>query len=63
MCRAFEELAEKRADEKANERELETKKEIAKRLLARGNATIEEIAEDSSLPVSVVEELAGLQFA
>ena len=56
MCKAFEDLAEKRADEKV----LEEKKDTAKRMLARGKATIEEIAEDSNLPIEVVEELANL---
>ena len=53
MCKAFEDLAEKRA--------LEEKKDIAKRMLARGKATIEEIAEDFNLPIEVVEELANLK--
>lgn len=33
------------------------KKEIARRLLSRGKATIEEIAEDAYLPVEEVEAL------
>lgn len=48
MCKAFEDLAEKRV--------LEEKKNTAKRLLARGKATVEEIAEDLNLPVETVEE-------
>lgn len=40
---------------------LEEKKATAKRLLARGKVTVEEIAEDLNLPVEVVEELENLQ--
>lgn len=59
MCRAFEELAEKRA----NERELETKKEIAKNMLKDGSISMEKVAMLSELPITVVEELANLQLA
>lgn len=59
VCKTFEDLAEKRA----NERVLEEKKASAKRLLSRGKATVEEIAEDLNLPVEVVEALANLQLA
>ena len=55
MCKAFEELAEKRA--------LEVRKDAARRMLARGKATVQEIAEDLNLPVEIVEELANLQTA
>ena len=59
MCQVFEDLAEKRA-EKAR---IEEKKALARRLIARGKLTIEEIAEDADLPIEVVRDLAGLQLA
>ena len=48
-------LAEKKA--------FEVRKENAKRMIARGKLTVEEIAEDTELPLEVVEELANLQPA
>lgn len=59
MCQVFEELAEKRA----NERAIEEKKAFARRMIARGKLTIEEIAEDADLPIEVIRDLAGLQLA
>ncbi len=53
MCQVFEELAEKRV--------VEEKKASARRLIARGKMTLEEIAEDMDLPLEEVKELAGLQ--
>ena len=55
MCQAFEDLAEKRVTEE--------KKAFARRLIARGKQTLEEIAEDTDLPIEDVKELAGLQLA
>ena len=55
MCQVFEELAEKRVTEE--------KKAFARRLIARGKQTLEEIAEDTDLPLEEVRELAGLQLA
>ena len=55
MCQIFEDLAEKRVTEE--------KKAFARRLIARGKQTMEEIAEDADLPIEVVKELAGLQLA
>lgn len=55
MCQAFEDLAEKRVTEE--------KKAFARRLIARGKQTLEEIAEDTDLPIDEVRELAGLQPA
>lgn len=55
MCQAFEDLAEKRVTEE--------KKAFARRLIARGKQTLEEIAEDTDLPIEDVRELAGLQLA
>lgn len=52
MCQIFEELAEKRVTEE--------KKAFARRLIARGKQTLEEIAEDTDLPIEEVRELAGL---
>ena len=39
----------------------ETKKQTALKLLKRGKLTVEEIAEDTGLSVTEVEQLAGLQ--
>ncbi|MCM1127806.1 MAG: hypothetical protein NC429_15205 [Lachnospiraceae bacterium] len=44
-----------------NETENETKRNTALRMLKRGKLTIEEIAEDSGLSITEVEQLAGLQ--
>lgn len=55
MCQAFEDLAEKRVAEE--------KKASARRMIARGKMTLEEIAEDTDLPLEEVRELAGLQLA
>lgn len=55
MCQVFEDLAEKRITEE--------KKAFARRLIARGKQTLEEIAEDAELPIEVVRDLAGLQLA
>lgn len=54
MCQVFEDLAEKRITEE--------KKAFACRLIARGKQTLEEIAEDTELPIEEVRELAGLQL-
>ncbi len=54
MCQIFEDLAEKRITEE--------KKAFARRLIARGKQTLEEIAEDTDLPLEEVKELAGLQL-
>ncbi len=59
MCQIFEDLAEKRAEERV----IEEKKAFARRMLARGKLTIEEIAEDADLPLEVVRDMAGLQLA
>lgn len=59
MCQVFEELAEKWAKERA----MEEKKASARRMIARGKLTLEEIAEDTDLPIEEVRELAGLQLA
>lgn len=55
MCKAFEDLAEKRV--------LEDKKASAKRMIADGKLSVEEIARYAGLPINVVEELANLQPA
>ncbi len=59
MCQVFEDLAEKRAEEAR----IEEKKAFARRLIARGKQTVEEIAEDADLPIEVVRDLADLQLA
>lgn len=58
MCQVFDDLAEKRAEKAL----MEEKKAFARRLIARGKQTVEEIAEDADLPIEVVRELAGLQL-
>lgn len=55
MCQVFEDLAERRVTEE--------KRAFARRLIARGKQTVEEIAEDADLPIEVVRDLAGLQLA
>ncbi len=47
----------------AEKKVFEQQKESAKRLIARGKLTLEEIAEDTELPLEVVEEIANLQPA
>ena len=47
----------------AEKRVTEEKKASARRLIARGKQTLEEIAEDTDLPLEEVKELAGLQLA
>ncbi len=51
MCQVFEDLAEKRITEE--------KRASARRMLAKGKLTIEEIAEYTNLPVEEVRDLAG----
>lgn len=58
-----EEKAEEKAKEIAKEKALEEKKALARRMIARGKLTLEEIAEDSDLPIEAVRDLAGLQLA
>ena len=59
MCQIFEDLAEKRAEEAR----IEEKKAFARRLIARGKLTLEEIAEDTNLSLEEVRKMAGLQLA
>ena len=67
MGQLFEDLVVKwgevRAKEIVEERALEEKKASARRMIARGKLTLEEIAEDSDLPIEAVRDLAGLQLA
>ncbi|MCI9336814.1 MAG: hypothetical protein HFH93_04590 [Lachnospiraceae bacterium] len=56
------EIAEEKAKEIVEERALEEKKASARRLIARGKLTLEEIAEDTDLSIEVVRDLAGLQL-
>ena len=58
MCKAVEELVEKRAVEIVDERVLEEKKDIVARMIAGGELSVEKIAEYFGLPIDVVEELA-----
>lgn len=55
MCQVFEDLVERRV--------MEEKRAFARRLIARGKQTVEEIAEDADLSIKVVKDLAGLQMA
>ena len=59
MCQIIEELAEKRADERA----MKEKEASARRMIASGKLTVEEIAEFAGLPIEFVRNLAGLQLA
>ena len=58
MCKALEELIEKRALESV----LEWQKEAAGRMIADGKLTTEEIARYLGLPINMVENLANLQI-
>ena len=53
MCKAVEELAEKRADERA----MEEKKHIASRMIEDDELSIEKIAKYVGLPVNEIEQL------
>ncbi|MCI8713645.1 MAG: hypothetical protein HFH23_15625 [Ruminococcus sp.] len=55
VCKTFEELADKRAEARA--------KEDARRMLAKGKLSYEEIAEYTDLPVEEVRSLADLKLA
>ena len=55
VCQIFEDLAEKWV--------IEEKRESARRMIASGKLTEEEIAEYAGLPVEEVRELAGVQLA
>ena len=57
------EKAEEMVKEKAEEMALEERRASARRMIARGKLTLEEIAEDSDLPIEAVRDLAGLQLA
>ena len=55
MSETFESLAEKRI--------IEEKKASARRMIAKGKLTIEEIAEYTDLPIEEIRDLAGLHLA
>lgn len=57
------EIMSKNVEDWAMGKVFEQQKESAKRLIARGKLTLEEIAEDTELPLEVVEEIANLQPA
>lgn len=59
MCQVFEDLVEKRAEEAR----IEEKRAFARRLIARGKLTVEQIAEAADLQIEVVKDLTGLQMA
>lgn len=59
MCKTFGELADKRAEKIAEARA----KEDARRMLAMGKLTYEEIAKCVDLPVEEIRNLADLQLA
>lgn len=54
MCQLFEDLVEIRV--------MEEKMAFARRLVARGKQTVEEIAEDADLLIEVVRDLTGVQL-
>lgn len=53
MCQVFEDLVERRG--------MEEKRAFARHLIARGKQNVEEIVEDTDLPIEVVRDLADLQ--
>lgn len=57
MCESFERLANERAVQAANEKA----KDMAKKLIVKGQMSVEEIADLTELPIDEVVELAGLQ--
>lgn len=57
------EIMSKNVEDWTMQKILEDRKESARKMIARGKLTLEEIAEDASLPLEVVEELAELQPA
>ena len=59
MCKLFEDLAMEIAEKHAYEQKIEA----AKKLIARGKQSLEEIAEDLELPLSTVRELAEKKSA
>ena len=59
MCKAIEQI---RSDS-VQEGELNRAYQIAKRMLERGKNTVEEIAEDTGLPIETIRELAGEKSA
>ena len=63
VSQVLEELAKKWAEEEAEERVLEEKKASARRMIVRRKLTLEEIAEDTDLPIEVVRNLVDLQLA
>lgn len=58
MCRAFEEIAFEAAKEAAEKATHEKAIDTALKMIARGRMTLEEISEDSGLPLDEVKELA-----
>ncbi len=61
MCTLFEEIAKDSRDEGRNEGRNEGKTEAnietAKRMLSRGKLSVEEIAEDTNLPIETILKL------
>ena len=61
MCTLFEEIAKDSRDEGRNEGRNEGKTEAnietAKRMLSRGKLSVEEIAEDTNLPIKTILKL------
>lgn len=63
VCKTFEELADKRAEKIAEARAEARAKEDARRMLAMGKLTYEEIAKCVDLPIEEIRNLADLQLA
>ncbi len=59
MCKAIEQIR----NDSVQEGELNRAYQIAKRMLERGKNTVEEIAEDTGLPIETIRELAGEKSA
>ena len=57
MCTLFEEIAKDSRDEGRNEGKTEANIETAKRMLSRGKLSVEEIAEDTNLPIETILKL------
>jgi predicted transposase YdaD len=54
---------EQMRNDSVQEGELNRAYQIAKRMLERGKNTVEEIAEDTGLPIETIRELAGEKSA
>lgn len=58
MCKAIEKYGKEQRLEGKSEGRIEEKIETAKRLIAKGKSSLEEIAEATELPLECVKEIA-----